>query len=286
MALPPDLLGTRSAPLEFAWTADDAMLYALAVGAGQADPADELALTTENSGGRDRPLVLPGFANIVTRGVVGSPTGPDDPRVLHAEQAFRVAGPLPAAGRARVTSTVVGIEDKRSGVLVRMRAEAVDAATGAPLADVLQTIMIRGETGGEAVGTTGGEALVARPGPLPDRDPDERLPLAIRPDQALLYRLTGDRNPLHSDPDFARRAGFERPILHGMCTYGCTARTLTHRLAGGDPSRLRAMDARFTRPVLPGDTLEVALWHDDGGVHFRTTRDGEPVLDRGWAELG
>ncbi|MCD2195315.1 enoyl-CoA hydratase [Actinomycetospora endophytica] len=294
MALRPDLLGARAEPVEFFWGPDDVMLYALAVGAGQADPLADLEFTTENLEGSDGPRVLPGFANIVTRGARVD-AGGDDPRVLHAEQAFRVHAALPSSGRARVTGSVVGVEDKRSGVLVRTRAEAVDAGTGALLAETLQTVMIRGETAGSSRtrGTLGSQerpdpplapAVVTPPGPIPEREPDRRVVMPVRSDQALLFRLTGDRNPLHTDPAFARRAGFERPILHGMCTYGFAARTLG--TIAGDPGKLVAMHARFTRPVLPGDELEVAVWDGEGGTHFRTTRDDEPVLDQGWAEFG
>lgn len=278
MAPRPDLLGARSEPTEFSWTPDDVMLYALAVGAGSDDPLTDLALTTENTEGLDGPRTLPSYANIVTRGATVEFGKIDRTRLVHAEQSFRLHAPLPAAGRARVTAAVVGVEDTSSGVLVRTEAEAVDATSGTPLASTVQTVMLRGES-------AGGPRAARAASAIPEREPDHRVVLQTRPDQALLYRLTGDRNPLHSDPAFARRGGFERPILHGMCTYGFTARALVHTVAGGDPDRLTGMAARFTRPVLPGDALEVAIWLDEGGAHFRTTRDGEPVLDRGWADI-
>ena len=103
-----------------------------------------------------------------------------------------------------------------------------------------------------------------------------------RPDQALLYRLSGDRNPLHSDPVFAKRAGFDRPILHGLCTYGFTGRALLHAVCGSDPARFRSMAARFSRPTYPGDTLTVSMWNEDDGVRFRTDNQrGETVIDAG-----
>lgn len=278
MAPRPDLLGARSEPTAFSWTPDDVMLYALAVGAGADDPLTDLVLTTENTEGLDAPRTLPSYANIVTRGATVDLGEIDRTRLVHAEQSFRLHAPLPAAGRARVTASVVGVEDTSSGVLVRTEAEAVDAEDGTPLASTLQTVMLRGES-------TGGPRAARAASAIPEREPDHRVVLHTRPDQALLYRLTGDRNPLHSDPAFARRGGFSRPILHGMCTYGFTARALVHAVAGGDPDRLTGMTARFTRPVLPGDALEVAIWLDEGGAHFRTSRDGEPVLDRGWADI-
>jgi acyl dehydratase len=103
-----------------------------------------------------------------------------------------------------------------------------------------------------------------------------------RPDQALFYRLSGDRNPLHSDPEFARRAGFERPILHGLCTYGFTGRALLHALCGSDPRNFGKMAGRFTRPVEPGDTLDIAIWREEGGARYRTsTRRGAVAIDWG-----
>jgi acyl dehydratase len=106
------------------------------------------------------------------------------------------------------------------------------------------------------------------------------------PDQALLYRLTGDRNPLHSDPKFAARAGFDRPILHGLCTYGVTGRALLHALAGSDPARFAAMSGRFSSPVFPGESLTVSMWADGEQPVFRTTKDdGTIVIDRGRLRL-
>jgi acyl dehydratase len=117
---------------------------------------------------------------------------------------------------------------------------------------------------------------------IPDGPPDQVVEYATRPDQALLYRLSGDRNPLHSDPVFARRAGFERPILHGLCTYGVTGRALLHALCHSDPSRFRSMHGRFSRPTYPGDTLTVSMWVDGPVATFRTENQrGEVILDHG-----
>ncbi len=230
MALAHDLLGARSEPCEFAWTHDDVLLYALAVGAGQDDPLRELAFTTENTDGVV-PAVLPTFANILTRGA-RVPLGDFDPALLvHAEQSFRVPAPLPVAGRATVTATVVEVLDKGRGALVRTEAQAVDTATGRPLASSVQSAFIRGEGG------FGGPRGASEPSPVPETDPDHVVTFGTAPGQALLYRLTGDRNPLHTDPAFAARGGFDRPILHGMCTYGFTGRALLQTVCGGDPAR-------------------------------------------------
>jgi acyl dehydratase len=116
----------------------------------------------------------------------------------------------------------------------------------------------------------------------PPRKPDHEVRYETRPDQALLYRLSGDRNPLHSDPEFARAAGFPRPILHGLCTYGFTGRALLHTLCGSDPSRFKSMEGRFSKPVFPGETLTIAMWIDGRICTFQTKNErGEVVLDSG-----
>ncbi|MDE0038670.1 MAG: MaoC family dehydratase, partial [Gammaproteobacteria bacterium] len=116
----------------------------------------------------------------------------------------------------------------------------------------------------------------------PDDEPTHQVTYKTREDQALTYRLSGDRNPLHSDPSFAARGGFEKPILHGLCTYGFTGRALLHSLCGGDPTRFRSMNGRFSRPVIPGDTLTVSMWADGNEALFRTTnQDGDVVIDQG-----
>lgn len=278
MPLAPDLEGTQCEPVHFAWARDDVLLYAVAVGAGGEDPTTELALTTENTEGV-RTAVLPSFAELITRTARVDLGDVDHSRIVHAEQSFRLAGPLPVEGRARVTSTVTEVLDKGSGALVRTEAEAVDSETGAPLASTVRSLFLGGEGG--FGGSRGGH----RPNPLPARSPDHEVTYRTGAGQALLYRLTGDRNPLHSDPAFAARGGFDRPILHGMCTYGYTARALVATVCDGDATRLVAMDARFTRPVLPGRALTISIWRDGRSVAFRTAVDGEVVLDRGTAEL-
>jgi acyl dehydratase len=177
----------------------------------------------------------------------------------------------------QVVATVTRIADKGSGALVSTENTATDAETGALLVTTRSGVFIRGEGG---FGRSGGPSAEWA---LPDRAPDEQVRYATRPEQALLYRLSGDRNPLHSDPAFAARGGFARPILHGLCTYGFTGRALLHALCGSDPNRFDAMSGRFTRPVLPGQELVVSIWSDTpGSALFRTaTDDGTVVIDRG-----
>lgn len=279
MPIDPSAVGREAGPDEVSWTARDAMLYALGVGAGQDDALAELDLTTENTAGTALRM-LPSYAVVIVQNAVRARPAfgdVDRTKLVHAEQGFELHRPLPVEGRARVSSRVTGIHDKGSGALVAMQSTVVDAASGELLATTSSSVFIRGEGG------FGGERGPAAAAPLPERAPDFERSVATRPDQALLYRLSGDRNPLHSDPGFAARGGFERPILHGMCTYGITGRILLHAFAGGDPARVRGMQGRFTRPVLPGDLLKVQGWHEGGGVvRFRTlSAGGQPVIDQG-----
>jgi acyl dehydratase len=275
MSLNFDLVGVDSEPAMKSWTTADVLLYALGVGAGQADPLAELEFTTENSIGVQT-KVLPTFGNMITGGGRGRSLGDFDPAAfVHAEQAFTLHRPLPAAGTSRSVSRVAGIYDKGSAALVVTESTAVDAATGEPLVTARGSIFIRGEGG------FGGDRGPGQDWAMPSGAPDEQVTYRTRPDQALLYRLTGDRNPLHSDPKFAARGGFARPILHGMCTYGYTGRALLHAVCGSEPARFQSMEGRFTRPVIPGDELTVSVWADGGTAYFRTTSNGVPVLDRG-----
>ncbi len=279
MALDHSLVGVAGEPHERSWTSTDALLYAVAVGAGLGDPLRELEFTTENSEGIEQ-KVLPTFGVLVARGGPGRSLGRfDRAQLVHAEQAFELYRPLPVAGTARTTSTVTGIYDKGSGALVVSENAAVDAATGDPLVTSTSSAFIRGEGGfGGERGPRDGSEQWERP----VREPDLRVEQQTRPEQALLYRLTGDRNPLHSDPRFAARGGFSVPILHGLCTYGITGRALLHALCDSDPARFGSMSGRFTRPVLPGETLVVSIWRDEGGALFQTAKqDGTVVIDRG-----
>lgn len=285
MALNLDAIGTVGDPVERSWTSKDALLYAVGVGAGYPDPLGELPFTTENSRGIDQ-QVLPTFGVLLGAGggSVLRSIGTFNPAMLvHAEQAIELHRPLAPEGTLRVTGRLTDIVDKRSGALVVTEAEGVDAASGEAVLTTRSSVFIRGEGGfgTDGGGERSGAAAPAAPA-VPDRAPDHSVTYQTLPHQALVYRLSGDRNPLHSDPAFAELAGFDRPILHGLCTYGFTGRALLHLLCGSDPARFRSMDGRFTKPVLPGQALTVDVWVDgEGTATFRTSADGEVVIDRG-----
>jgi acyl dehydratase len=278
MSLNHEIVGVEGPPAERTWTESDVLLYALGVGAGAADPLEELEFTTENSIGIQT-KVLPTFGNMIAGGGGFGKLGDFDPAAfVHAEQAFSLHRPLPAAGTSRSVSKVTGMYDKGGAALVVTESAAVDAATGEPLVTTRGSIFIRGEGG------FGGDRGPSADWAMPGGAPDEQVTYRTRIDQALLYRLTGDRNPLHSDPKFAARGGFDRPILHGMCTYGFTGRALLHAVCGSDPARFTSMEGRFTKPVLPGDELTISVWTGSGPAgtaYFRTTSNGAPVIDRG-----
>ena len=275
-----DAVGAVSAPGTRSWTSKDALLYALGVGAGQTDPTGfELEFTSENSQNTPQ-RVLPTFPVIVGMGAGGMPSfGDFNPAMLvHGEQAIEVFGEIPPDGTVESVTTLVGIYDKGSGALAVMETDSKYVDTGAPAFKVRFAAFIRGEGGfGDSRGPEQAPRVKA-----PDRAPDEAVTYSTRTDQALLYRLSGDRNPLHSDPAFAAMAGFPKPILHGLCSYGFTGRALLHALCGSDPKRFRSMDARFSKPVMPGDVLTVKMWNEGDAAVFQTvTQDGTVVIDGG-----
>jgi acyl dehydratase len=247
------------------------------VGAGLDDPLAELEFTTENC--RDiMQKVLPTFGVLVARRQGERRIGEFNRSMLvAAEQYVELHEPIPAAGSVQTVSTVTGIYDKGSGALVVSENVARDAADGRPLVTARSGSFIRGEGG------YGGDRGPSQPWDPPGRDPDIRVSYPTLPGQALLYRLSGDRNPLHCDPGLAARAGFSQPILHGLCTYGFTGRALLHARCDSDPARFHSMYGRFTKPVLPGETLVVAMWRlDEVTTLFQTSKeDGTIVLDHG-----
>jgi acyl dehydratase len=275
MALNIDCAGTVSSPTVRNWTSRDSVLYALGVGAGP----DELAFSTDDTRGTEA-QALPTMAVVlaVPGAEIAKAMGDyDRSKLVHGSQTTILHSVLPSAGEISYRSTITGVFDKGSGAAVETETVAVGTATGAPLFTNRSVAFIRG------AGGWGGDrgSASARPG-IPDREPDHRVEYNVADNQALIYRLSGDRNPLHSDPNYARAAGFDRPILHGLCTYGFVGRALLAFACGGDASRLQAMSARFVAPVFPGDRLSVAMWKlDDSNTAFEGRRNGDQVVIAG-----
>jgi acyl dehydratase len=278
MAIKTDVVGATTEPRQRSWTSTDALLYALGVGAGMDDPTGaELEFTTENSRGVDQ-RVLP------TMGVVLQASGLPLAQLgdinlalmLHGEQGITLHREIPVEGTLESTSTITGIWDKTKGAVVDTEATSILADSGEPLFTTRASLFLRGEGG------WGGDRGPSVTVDIPDSAPDIEITYTTRTDQALLYRLNGDRNPLHSDPLFAADGGFPKPILHGLCTYGFTGRALLHGLCESDPGQFGSMDARFTSPVMPGENLTVRMWRTDDGALFRTHgSDDRVVLDAG-----
>ncbi len=275
MPLNPEAVGSVGEPYEAAWTSKDALLYAVGIGAGSA----ELAYTTENTKGVTQ-QVFPTFAVVVGWGAGSAmrDVGTFNPALLvHGQQAITLHKALPVNGSARLQGRVVAMYDKGTAAVVVTETTATDVSDGEPLFTNVSSAFIRGEGG------WGGERGPSGPkNTPPERAADHQVTYQTSPDQALVYRLSGDRNPLHSDPSFAAMGGFDRPILHGLCTYGFTGRALLHTLCGGDASRFQHIEGRFTSPVLPGEALTVSMWEiDDDTAVFTTSVADRTVIDQG-----
>jgi len=281
MPINPDAVGSKGEPGEHSWTSKDALLYAIGVGAG----LDELAFTTENT--KDTPQrVLPTMAVVLSTGGFGAmgTIGTFNPAMLvHGEQSIELFGEIPVKGTVSTVGEITGIYDKGKGAVVVTEATSTDVASGEVLFKTRMSAFIRGEGG------WGGDRGPSGPQNVPpEREPDHVVTYTTRPDQALTYRLSGDRNPLHSDPSFAAMGGFDKPILHGLCTYGFTGRALLHSICEGDPARFARMDGRFSSPVFPGEDLTIRAWltgeTEDGtqsAVYQTSGSDGRVVLDSG-----
>jgi len=274
MPINPDAVGNTSDPAEITWTSKDSLLYALGVGAGVADPTGfELEFTTENT--KDTPQkALP--TQVVVMGSGGMPPFGDFnlAALLHGEQFIQIHQTVPAEGTATGQGRVAEILDKGKAALVRLESTVSDS-DGNPMWTSRNGLFISGEGG------WGGDRGEASTWELPDRDADKVISYTTRDDQALLYRLNGDRNPLHSDPSFAGMAGFDKPILHGLCTFGFTGRALLHGLCDSDPDAFGSMGGRFKSPVMPGEQLDVHMWNDDNQALFQTRVGDRVVFDAG-----
>ena len=277
MPIDASAVGATGSTTKRSWTSKDALLYAVGVGAG----TGELPYTTENT--KDTPQrVLPTFAVIIGGGGIPfDKIGSFNPAMLvHGEQGIELFDEIPAEGEIESTGKCTAIWDKGKGAVVEMESESINVATGKPLLKTRMSVFIRGE------GDFGGERGPKVAFEAPTRTPDHQVSYSTSPDQALVYRLSGDRNPLHSDPSFAQLGGFQTPILHGLCTYGFTGRALLQALCDGDASRFLSMDGRFSKPVYPGEALTVSMWVDGNECTFQTKNPAsETVLDQGVARF-
>jgi acyl dehydratase len=263
-------IGAELTPSEFSWTSCDVQLYQLALGAG-ADPMNprELSYLVD-----DAPQVLPTFGCVAATFHDTEPPKVSWPgveidlaRILHASEQVTVDRPLPPSGSARGTSRIVEVWDKGKAAVV-VTETAVTGTDGTPLWTQRRSIFARGEGG------FGGERGPSTSSAAPDRPCDHEVPLPILPQQALLYRLCGDRNPLHSDPEFAVAAGFPRPILHGLCTYGIACKAIVDACLDSDVSRVRSYGARFAGVAYPGEMLLARIWEEDDRLVATVTAPG------------
>ena len=268
-------------PIEQSYTTRETILYALGLGA---DPVDEAQLRFVYEDGLQAlptmsvVLAYPGFW------LKNPETGVDWVKVLHGEQAIVVHAPLPAAGTVVGRTHITEVIDKGEGrgALILSEREVVDKATGVKLATLSSTTFARGDGG---FGGPGGRAPV--PHGLPERVPDVAVDLPTLPQAALIYRLSGDYNPLHADPKVAASAGFKAPILHGLCTLGVAGHAILKGCCDYDRGRFKSLALRFSAPVYPGETIRTEIWRDDGIVSFRSRvveRD-VLVLNNGRAEV-
>lgn len=284
MALDPNAVGSVGDVRTMSWNSKDALLYAVGIGAGQAD----LPFTTENTKDTQQ-VVFPTFAVVAGAGTQ-SPGASAMSKIgsfnfallVHGSQAVTLHRPIPVEAQATVQDRVVAMYDKTKAAVVVMENE-VKLASGEPLWTTRSSVFIRGEGG------WGGDRGPSGPQnePPADRAADHEVTLQTGPDQAFVYRLSGDRNPLHTDPSFAAIGGFDRPILHGLCTYGFTGRALLRELCDNDATKFHHIEGRFSSPVMPGDALTVRMWRTgDGEAVFTTSVGDRVVIDQGLVRFG
>jgi len=270
-------LGAQLEPVEFSWTSNDVQLYQLALGAGS-DPMDsgELRYLTD-----DTPQVLPTFSSVAATFHMTEPPKVNYPgidielsKVLHGSEAVTVSRPLSASGTASAVTRFTDIWDKGKAAVLVNETTVTDPA-GTVLWTTRRSIFARDEGG------FGGERGPSTSTDSSSRAPDIEIDIPVLPQQALLYRMCGDRNPLHSDPGFAAAAGFPRPILHGLCTYGMVCKALVDTVLDADATRVNTYGARFAGVVFPGETIRANVWRDGAryvGVVTVPARDNVTVL--------
>ncbi|MDT0576265.1 MaoC/PaaZ C-terminal domain-containing protein [Croceicoccus sp. F390] len=260
----------------------DVILYAIGVGAGLSCEIDETRFVYEQD-----LQVLPTMALVLgTPGfwAMAPESGLDWMAILHGEQRLKIHAPLETAGILVGNTTVTDLADKGPGkpALIRAKKE-IHTLSGTLVAETSETWFIQG-----AGGFGGERTLPTEPrAQIPQRDPDYAVVLPTNAAQAAIYRLSGDRNPLHIDPAVAASAGFDRPLMHGLGTMGIVGRALVHAACGGVASALREMNVRFTAPVFPGDSIQTHIWQDGETLYFRAYRNGteQCVIDNGFARI-
>jgi acyl dehydratase len=278
-------IGAELPDRTFSWTSSDVLLYHLGIGAGSR-PGDNTDVAALRYTLDDEHLqVLPSFGIVAPTFHETDPPPLDLPgcdinlsQVVHGSQEISVSGPLPVSGSATLSTRITDVWDKTKAAVIWQEGIAVSPA-GEELWRVRSSIFVRGEGGWG--GDRGAPVAIT----LPERAPDAVTSYAVTPQQAMLYRLCGDRNPLHADPEFAKGAGFPAPILHGLCSYGIVLREATDVLLGGDAARVGGFSARFAGVVFPGETIRISLWDEGEQVLMiaavdgpGTERDGAPVL--------
>jgi acyl dehydratase len=277
------LLALKIPDIEQSYGPKDCMIYALGLGLGQ-DPlnADELAFVYEKN-----LKVLPTYALVQGYSAfwLRQPDlGITWTHVVHGEQGLVLHEPVAPQGNVIGRTRILDVVDKGvgKGALVYSERQIIDKASGCKLATLKQTTFCRADGG-----FGGPKREVPPPHALPQRAPDGVCELATRPEMALIYRLSGDINPLHADPEFAKAAGFTRPILHGLATFGVAGHALLKAVCGYDPAKLTAMSGRFSAPAFPGETIRTEFWHDAGVIDFRARVKERDVIviDNGRAQI-
>ena len=276
-------------PVTQTYTERDSIVYALGLGVANSMPLDAARLRFVHEGAPGGLAALPSMAVVLATGpfwMQDPATGIDWQRILHGEQMLTMHRPLPAAATVTGEHRIEAIFDKGAGkgAVMLLSRRLFDTASGDLLATVGSTVFMRGDGG------FGGRSEGApKPHPVPaDRAPDLTMDLPTRADQAVLYRLSGDLNPLHIDPAVARAAGFEQPILHGLCSYGIAARALLTLLCADDPARLQRLDLRFASPAYPGETIRTEVWLEAPGraaFRARVLERDQLILNNGRAEF-
>jgi len=277
MAIDPSVVGKELPPQAFQYDERDLMLYALGVGC----TTDELPFVYEKD-----LKVLPTFAVIPAFPVmagIGQLVQLNPMMVLHGEQRIGLRAPIPTKGKLTTNAKISAVYDKGSGAVIVVDSET-KGEDGTLLFANTSSIFVRG---GGGFGGERGPSATSKNIP-PEKKPDHTVSYQTLPQQAAIYRLSGDRNPLHIDPDFAKLAGFDRPILHGLCTFGHVGRAILHACCGGDPARFKSFEARFSGVVYPGETIVTDIWRESAGrvlVQAKAAERGEVVIANAAADI-